>query len=298
VSVPTAAIRIDPPLPLDGADQDRLDAVVVPPDAAVRELLDRWWGLAAGVLEQDDRTLTVLTTRRWLRALADALPGISISPAGIARPVPAGQEPVPEADYAFDALPGGLPLTLALTRLLRRAGREAIFAKPFSEPNLSQLMRWLSEPVDSAAGLPRYLAALRDRRSDLRERWPRWKPAGACSIGRTSTAAPKIRCSTCCSRRTGAEKYQLASQGPVAGRAARCQRARLLERRTGPRRARGWRAAIDERLVETVARLAEGEAHHAQALDRLEERLAQLEASAAPAEALAHALSVLRRLER
>ena len=193
VSVPTAAIGIDPLLPPDAGDEDRLDALALPPDAAVRELLHRWSDLAAGVLEQDDRTLTVRTTLRWLRALADVLPGISITPAGIARPGPAGPagpggragpagpagpEPVlePEPDYAFDALPGGLPLTLALRRLLRRAGREAIFCKPFSEPDLTQLMSWLSEPVDSAAGVPRYLAALRDRRSDLRERWPEWTP--------------------------------------------------------------------------------------------------------------------------
>ena len=57
-------------------------------------------------------------------------------------------------------------------------------------------------------------------------------------------------------------------------------------------------SAIDERLVEALARLAEGEEHHTQALRRLEEALAQLQAGAASALLLSDALAALRRLQR
>jgi hypothetical protein len=175
VLAPAAGIAVDPLSPRAGADEGRLNAVVVAPDAAARELLERWRGFAERVLEQEHRTLTARTTVRWIRALADVLPGISMAHAGITVPGEAAQDPVAEA-YAFDALPGGLPLTLALRRLLREAGREGSFRRPLSELDANELLKWLSEPIESAHGVPRYLAALRDHRSDLRERWPQRTP--------------------------------------------------------------------------------------------------------------------------
>jgi glycosyltransferase involved in cell wall biosynthesis len=159
-------VRVDP-WPLGASD--RVGAVAVPSTAPARDLLTRWSELASGVLAEY-RPLTSATTGRWLSALAEVIPGLSVVPAGVTGSAdhPKHREHGSGGDYGYDSLPGGLRLTPALRRLLARGP----FDRPFSEPVGDALISWLAEPASSSRSIPRYLNALRNQRSDVRARFP------------------------------------------------------------------------------------------------------------------------------
>jgi glycosyltransferase involved in cell wall biosynthesis len=174
-------LAIDPWPPRPGSDEGRLDVLIVRGSPGASRLLERWALLAAGVLEEEDRTLTARTTLRWLRAFAEVMPDTAIAPAGVAgrsreQPRAAGSA---APGYGFAALPAGPGLTPALRRLMRRASRDGTYPRPFSNPDRRALMQWLAEPMDDIGGVPRYLAALCERRSDLREAWSDGTPESA-----------------------------------------------------------------------------------------------------------------------
>jgi glycosyltransferase involved in cell wall biosynthesis len=154
-------------------DPERVGAILVPAALGAGTLLSRWSELATKVLDED-RPLTARTTLRWLLALAGTIEAVQIAAAELVIEPSAGRSEPGTAyasdgsgdlDYGFASLPGGIPLTTPMRRLLRRSP----FARPFSALDTRELVAWLAEPADPPRAVPRYLAALSDLRPDLHD---------------------------------------------------------------------------------------------------------------------------------